>query len=640
MYKFFTLILVTLFGLQVSGKGKDDFEQIKQKYARYNAVITEHKESYLFDIVDDSVRVSQQVEQQMLILNEYSKEFTKDVIHYSAFSRLENYEAYSLIPEGGKYKKIAVDNFQESNNMDESIFFDDSKKISFSYPSLQQGAKTALNYELCYLDPHFLRHVFLQSFIPMLHTKVTLKIHRDIDVGYQLKNGDGFEVKVNQYSKGKYNYIEFETRDIDRLKYYSGGYYSLRSSCPHLLIYLKEARLSDHTEQYFGTVKDLYRFSHQYVTEANQNEDTELTKLVHQLTDGLDDAGKARQIYYWVQDNIKYIAYSAGYDGFRPMEATEVFKKRFGDCKGMSSLIRKMMHLAGLDARFTWVGTRHIPYQYSETALPSTDNHMIVSYFDHDSLVVLDGTFKYLDYGIVPYHIQGKEIMIEENDTTCLIRKLPIAQASYSVTRDSLCIQLNGDVLNGHAWHSQTGFNKVQLAHAMDGVKQDDYSKRFSRLFQKGNNKFKVDSFHVRNLFQHDQPAELDYYFTLEDYCKKFGDEIYVNLNLEKAYENLVVDTSGIISPIENDFYCLEEYITSFEIPDGYTVSYMPDNSDYQTEQFGFNIKYERQGNTILLKNSIRLEFFVLLDDNIEAWNRMVKALNKQYRATVVLKKI
>jgi len=640
MRKILITYLIVITATVSWGKASDDFEKIRKEYSRYNAVVTERQEFYLFDLVDDSVNVTQTVSLKTLMLNEFSKEFTNDQIVYDSFSKLIEKEAYTLVPNGNKYSKVMVENFQESSDMDASIFYDDSRKLKFAYPSLQQGAVAALNYKLSYVDPHFIRSAFFQSYIPVINDKVILKIHENIDVGYQLRNADQANIEVKSYQKGKYKYIEFEVANVDRFKYHPGEYYSLRTFCPHVIIYVKEARLATETKQYYGDVDDLYRFSHQYVTEANMDDNEELSALVSELTKGLSDEEKARQIYYWVQKNIKYIAYTDGYDGFRPMKAVDVFKKRFGDCKGMSSLIRKMMLLSGLDAKFTWVGTRHIPYSYTQVPLPITDNHMIVSYLVNDSVIVLDGTFKYLDYGIVPYHIQGKEIMIGINDDKYLIHKLSVTPSEYSQLKDSVCISLDQDLVIGKAKRIQTGFNKVEIAHAMDGVKPDDYSKRFSRIFEKGNNKFIVDSFQVRNLFEYDQPAEIDYGFKLQDYCKHFGDEVYINLNLDKSYQNLVADTSNIISPIENDFYCLEKYITVFEVPEGYQVDFIPEGGKYQSKDFGFNIQYKQEGNRIIMQNVIRFEFFVLLEDQLADWNKMISELNKQYRSTVVLKKI
>ncbi|MBS2099824.1 transglutaminase domain-containing protein [Carboxylicivirga linearis] len=626
--------------LSICAKEQFNLDELKKEYSKYNAVITSKEEVYVFDIVDDTLNVSQTVKRKVMILNEFSKAFTNDLISHSSFCRLEEKEAYTLVPNGKKYQKVSVDNFQESHNRDGSVFYDDSKIVQFSYPSLQEGAVTSLEYKFVYNDPHFIRSAFLQSYIPIIKSKVLIKYHRAIDLGYFLQNTEQLNLDVKTYSKGKYNYIEFEADKVDRFKYFGGNYYSIRHFSPHLMIYLKEVNLDGQKEKYFGSVDDLYHYMVQYIEEANADDSDDLTQLVQQLTKGLSEDEKVKQIYYWVQKNIKYIAYEDGYDGFRPMKAVDVYKKRFGDCKGMSSLIRKMMLIAGVDGHFTWVGTRHLPYKYTETPLPSVDNHMIAAYLKGNSVIVLDGTFKYLDFGIVPYHIQGKEILVEMGSSNYQIHQMPVSPAQYSIVKDSVVISLDNDTVKGKATRIQTGFNKLELAHAMDGVKTDKYDKSFTRLFNKGNNKFNVTDYHVHNLFQHDQPAVVDYEFTLQDYYKHFEDEIYVNLNLDKSYMDMEVDTSSITGPIENDFYCIENYITVFEIPDGYEVTYIPENGEYSSDKFGFSINYQKDGDKVVMNNNIQFDFFYLIGDDLLEWNKMVAQLRKHYRSTIVLKKI
>jgi hypothetical protein len=55
----------------------------------------------------------------------------------------------------------------------------------------------------------------------------------------------------------------------------------------------------------------------------------------------------------------------------------------------MANLMTEMLKLAGLEAYMTWIGTRHIPYDYTLPSL-AVDNHCI-------STVILGGKEYYLD---------------------------------------------------------------------------------------------------------------------------------------------------------------------------------------------------------------------------------------------------
>jgi len=66
------------------------------------------------------------------------------------------------------------------------------------------------------------------------------------------------------------------------------------------------------------------------VETINQDEvDSELRNIVDELTkDKSSNVEKVRAIYYWVQENIKYIDFEYALGGFIPREANNVFKKK------------------------------------------------------------------------------------------------------------------------------------------------------------------------------------------------------------------------------------------------------------------------------------------------------------------------
>ncbi|MDI3521152.1 DUF3857 domain-containing protein [Anaerophaga thermohalophila] len=635
------LIFLFLSTVFVAEAGEEpDFSQLKKKYGSYNAVIPNVEYFYDFDVKKDSLKVSFSEKRQMVILNQHAKSFTNDEIYYSSFTSLGEHSAYTLVPDGRRYREIEVQVFKETSDMSDYVFYDDSKRLNFSYPSLQQGAITNLEYTLLYTDPRFIRKSFFQSYVPVVKAKVTARVHRDVQIGHKLFNTDGIDIKYNRYSKGKYTYHEWEVADVLPYKYYSTSSYNINYFSPHVILYVKSTKIDNNTEKYFGETDDLYRYYQGFISDLNTSYSPELRELVDKLTAGLTGEEKAKAIYYWVQRNIKYVAYEQGYMGFRPASANEVFAKRFGDCKGMSSLISGMMELAGLNASIAWVGTRYIPYTYEQLPLPQVDNHMVVAHYTDDKeICILDGTFNYLDYGVCPYHIQGKEVLIAKGPGQYDIFKVPVSPAGYSTKTDSVSIRMEDGLIKGVGKVTHTGFNKMELAEALDGVKEADYNKSLSRILNKGNNKFSVEKHHIHNLFEYDKPAELDYHFVLHDYSRQLGDELFVNLNLDKSYQDLSIDTTGIIHPVENDFYCTETFITRFEIPEGYEVTYVPDDGKSERDNFSVSFSYSKEDKAIVLKKQLKFNFFVLTDEQISEWNNFISFLKQQYRSSIVLKK-
>ncbi len=142
------------------------------------------------------------------------------------------------------------------------------------------------------------------------------------------------------------------------------------------------------------------------------NETSSLKQQVTSLTNGKkSDEEKIKAIYYWVQDNIRYIAYEDGFSGYVPAKAQDVFAEKYGDCKGMANLLTENAEDRRLWCTLTWIGTRHIPYDHSVPVM-CVDNHAITTLYFKGKEYFLDGTEKYAPFGEDAFRIQGKSALI------------------------------------------------------------------------------------------------------------------------------------------------------------------------------------------------------------------------------------
>lgn len=125
---------------------------------------------------------------------------------------------------------------------------------------------------------------------------------------------------------------------------------------------------------------------------------------------------------------MHYVAFEDKLGGFIPREAADICKRKFGDCKDMTSIQVALYRKAGIDAYFTWIGTRHKPYTYEEVPLPITDNHMICTIKLDGKWVFLDGTDPLIPFGIPPQGIQGKEALVGIDANNYKIITVPVAR--------------------------------------------------------------------------------------------------------------------------------------------------------------------------------------------------------------------
>jgi len=83
----------------------------------------------------------------------------------------------------------------------------------------------------------------------------------------------------------------------------------------------------------------------------------------------------------------------------------------------------------------------------------------------------------------------------------------------------------------------------------------------------------------------------------------------------------------------------MKKYVTVLQIPQGYTVSYLPQSKNYSNDTWGFQIRYEQQTNQVVLTQEFSNEYLMLYPDKFQAWNKVLEELFPLYKETIILSK-
>ena len=206
----------------------------------------------------------------------------------------------------------------------------------------------------------------------------------------------------------------------------------------HTKVWIASYKDNDGKEQrYLTDLNDLHTWYSRLVRSANTSISPEMKVLTDSLVNGLKtDEERLKAVYYWVQDHVKYVAFEEGYMGLIPHNPSDVFKKRYGDCKDKSLLLKTMLHIAGLEAHLTWIGTRALPYRFSELPCSGSADHMILTWYNAAGKpLFLDATNTFLSWKLPSIAIQEKEAMVDTDSLRYTIEKVPVIAPEVNLTR-------------------------------------------------------------------------------------------------------------------------------------------------------------------------------------------------------------
>ena len=615
------------------------WKEMKAKYPDEMAVYLKHNKQISIYIEDDSIKVTSHRNYDLLHLNEQSNVLAQEKVFTSHFVKLIDLQAKTLVPNNNRYKTLTVNNFMEMDERTFGVFFDDSRSQSFVFPGIEPGARSIHEYSVEIIDPRFLTTFYFGSFVPIEESKLTILVDKRISLKYELLHGDGQPIQFSKKEKGGTIEYEWKATDLESFTLESNAP-KLSYFSPHLMFHIETATINGVEQNVLAGLDDLYRMYSGFINNLNEKENPELKQIVDSLVHGItSEEEKVKKIYYWVQDNIKYIAFENGMRGFIPHDADWVCEKRYGDCKDMASITQNMLELAGIKSYLTWIGSRDIPYKYTDSPTPLVDNHMITTYENNGQYYFLDATSKYTRFGLPSSMIQGKQALMAIGDKEFKIETVPVISKNQNLKLDTSYIKLDGDKIIGEGKMSLDGYVKVFNSYKLIGLDKKG-EKRFIRyLLNKGNNKFFIDHYSIKKLQSKDHPLVIEYEFILQDYFNSVDDEIYLNMSLEKPFFNRLIDTENRNAPIENEYLYTHSQTVVLEIPENYVVEYLPPQANFKNELIGFDIDYKVDGNRVYQQKNFYINYLILEKQDFEDWNQAIKVLNKAYREVLVLKR-
>jgi hypothetical protein len=638
----YLIILASFFCLtNINAQTQDVYTKLSAKYPDDPAVFVDRSEVMTITVEKDSLKITADNFEDVLHLKNQTNDFISKKVYGSHFTNVSGLKARTLVWEKEKYREVNVSSFKKSNERaDHSIFYDDSYYYAFDYPSIAAKNRTQLEYKHIYKDPRFISGFVFGSYLPQAKATFVINASRDVELFYQVVNDPGGKIKFKKTEKGKNVVYEWTTEDMAVIRHEEESP-SYRYFVPHVICYVKSYQTKGKKVTVLNSLNDLYAWYSTFVEGLNKDASEELKNAVAEIKKvSKTEEDLVKNVFYWVQDNIQYIAFEEGMRGFIPHDGSYVCEKRYGDCKDMANLIVNMLSLAGVKSYYTWIGTRDLPYKYTDVPTPLVDNHMIATYISpKGEYYFLDATSDYTTFGLPSSMIQGKEALIAKDSKTYELKIVPVVQKEKNIMTDSLFIKLDQQSLTGSGRITLNGFPKVFGGYELDRAEADDVKDYVTKLSGKGNNKYYLDDFTVKDLKDRSRPTAIDYKFRISDYFQKVGDEIYLNLNLNKDFYNASINVANRKTSKEIDYaYVKQEYI-EFEIPKGYKVEYVPENTIHHGNLMSCEINYKVSGNKIVFKKKLLIDYLLMQPEQFESWNQSVKALSTAYKESIILRK-
>ncbi len=619
-----------------------NFVELQSLYPDKDVIILNQKEHLIIKNTSAGLKIQTNKSSEILYLSEKASHLLeRSIFYYDNFTLVRDIDANSWIPdaEGKKLRKISVGNIYTRKPVNDNVFYDDIKEKYFTYPSLKKGAVSTLSYSEDIFDPHFLSAFYFGTYAPIENAEFRITLPDDVHLRYVIKDPSGMISFREERSRNTVTYIFSGGRNKGFIMEDDAPDRS--HFLPHVLVYIDSYSVGGTKKSVLPDVDALYGWYRELMSRMKNENRAELKEISDSLTKNTPDTiQKIKNVFYWVQQEIKYIAFEEGLGGFIPREPIDTYNKRFGDCKDKAMLINALLNQAGIPAYPVWIGTRDIPYRYAEVPTPQVDNHMISAVKMNGEWVFLDGTAVHLEYGLPTSMIQGKEGLIGLSEKEYKVVEVPAVDRLKSVSHEIYNISLNGERVTGNASNSFTGYFKQNLYYNLSQSGLDKRMQFINKQLALGNSKYEATNITFFPGYENrDSLLGYTFDFVLDDYVTSVDEKMYVNLHIKKPndYDKIAIDKR--FSEVIVDFKNTEIMETTFSIPAGYEIVSIPGVNKFHDKSFGYSVIYEKKDNLVTMRREIFTDALAIEKKDFVEWNKFVSGLNDASKELVIIKK-
>lgn len=517
------------------------------------------------------------------IMNERGRRVANVHIPYnSAFETVRIIRARTIRPDGG------VVNVPSEEMRDVSTFFSYSMYSSVKtkvmiMPAIEDGCIVDYEYEIGgrfgVMPGQFWSIRYFQFQEPTLLSRYTLEVPAAKAFKTVSVNGDIVPSKTLSKDGKTITYV-WEGKDYPAVE--PEPYMpSLMDICPWIEI-SSVASWDDVALWYWRLV------------EPQMKSSPEINKAVLDLTkDKKNPTDKAKAIFYWVEDRIRYVGLELGTGAYEPHSAKAVFNNRYGDCKDQSTLLITMLRSAGIKAYPVLVPTKLKGATSKRLPSPGIFDHAIVVAEIDGKKVWMDATVEVCPFGQLPESDKGREVFIIRDGKGEFVRT-PDYTVDDNNTYQNADIKLSADGgISAIVVWTSAGASDLTARSSYKYAKPSQIKEGFEGTIAAISPDARLVNYEVGDPTRKDEPLKLSYEFQAGGWADRTRKFLIFRPSL---YQSTLSETPFSKSQRKNDvvFNAKSSNIseTSIVFPAGFTVEEVPENVSLKADFATFDRTY------------------------------------------------
>ena len=381
----------------------------------------------------------------------------------------------------------------------------------------------------------------------------------------------------------------------------------------------------------FATWQDVGQWYAQLIAPQFALDNNLRQALEHVLAGKTTEQEEIQAIHQFVLRNTHYVALEFGIYGYKPYPVSQVFARRFGDCKDKASLMIALLRAAGIDVQIALVRTRRLGNIGEQATSIAIFNHAVVYVPKYD--LWLDGTAEYAGSRELPLDDQGAMALTVARDGAAQLRRIPatLPMENYTHRQVQARIRPDGKIeFTGSAYTRGEDAPGLRREYEVAERQRDSVRSRLAEVLPS----VRVDDVQVygANDLEHDVTV-------------KFSGDVQMfagrpSLALATSWmPRSYVQTLASLPSRAHDLLLPAPWTTEeelhFALPAGARLETVPQDKILETPFGSAVLRYQRQGNELVVTTSVQFRKLRITPSEYGAFRDFCAQVESAFRAEI-----
>jgi cellulose synthase operon protein C len=357
--------------------------------------------------------------------------------------------------------------------------------------------------------------------------------------------------------------------------------------------------------------------------------ESELTRVIKNAH---NEREKIAAIQEFVLRSTHYVGLEFGIYSYKPYPVSQIYARRFGDCKDKASLMIALLRAAGIEAEIALVRTRSLGDVASGPASIALFNHAIVYIPKYE--MWLDGTAEYAGREL-PLDDQGALALTVNLSGTAQLRHVPMSHAADNYTRHLIRASLSrqGEIQFSGSTVTR-GEDAPGLRHdlAVRSQQVDMFRRELAEVFPT----VQVDRVAVHGAEEFSSDVSVEFTGALNAFQQKHEVSLrssWMPRSYIAALAAAGARTQDLVLPSP---WTTEEEIR-FTLPEGAEVVSLPRDQNLSGSFGSLRLHYKKSGSEIIVQSHVEFEKVRVSAQEYPAFRQFCSQVERSFRNEITV---